>query len=204
MILHNGSCAGAAMSNDGSLIESVTCRVRHARAGDFETVRRHYGLVQQAHVAHMPELFRPMREWDFPFVQFQWFLKGGDNLMLLAEVEGEPVGSLLAALDRAGDQHHFLPARNVTIWSVFTEPVMRRRGIARSLMSATAEWADAKDADRIDLSVWPFNEGALALYRKLGFAVARTDMAVKPSDALARSGRGHLPRPHLPKLQARR
>jgi ribosomal protein S18 acetylase RimI-like enzyme len=152
----------------------------------------------------MPELFRPMGEWDFPFVQFQWFLKGGGNLMLIAEVEGQPVGSLLAALDTFGDQLHLRPSRNVTIWSVFTEPAMRRRGIARALISATAEWGDAKDADRIDLSVWPFNTEALALYRKLGFAVARTDMAVKPSDAVARCGRGYLPRPHLPKLLARR
>jgi ribosomal protein S18 acetylase RimI-like enzyme len=191
------------MSNDSSQIESILCNIRHARAGDFETVRRHYGLVQQAHATHMPEVFRPMGEWDFPFVQFQWYLKG-NNLMLIAEVDGRPVGSLLAALDTFGDQLHLLPSRNVTIWSVFTEPAMRRRGIARSLISATAEWADAKDADRIDLSVWPFNDEALLLYRKLGFAVARTDMAIKPSDVLAACGRGHLPRPHLPKLLVRR
>lgn len=177
--------------------------IRHARAGDFETVRRHCGMVQEAHATHMPEVFRPTVEWDFPFAHFEGYLKGHD-LLLIAEVDGKPVGSLLATLGTVGDQFHFLPARCVTIWSVFTEPALRRRGIARALISAAAEWADAKDADRIDLSVWSFNEEALALYRKLGFAVARTDMAIKPSDALARCGRGHLPRPHLPKWLARR
>jgi ribosomal protein S18 acetylase RimI-like enzyme len=190
------------MSNTAVAPDTVHA-VRHARAGDFETVRRHYAMVQEAHATHMPDVFRPMAQWDFPLAHFEWYLKGS-NLLLIAEVDGQPVGSLLATLGTVGDQLHFLPSRIVTIWSVFTEPPLRRRGIARSLVSATAEWADAKDADRVNLSVWSFNEGALALYRKLGFGVARTDMAIKPSDALARCGRGHLPRPHLPKWLARR
>jgi ribosomal protein S18 acetylase RimI-like enzyme len=190
------------MSNT-AVVPDTLHAVRHARADDFETVRRHYGMVQDAHAAHMPGVFRPRLQWDFPFAYFEQYLNG-NNLLLIAEVDGQPVGSLLATLGTVGDQHHFLQRRSATIWYVFTEPAQRRRGIAHSLISAAAEWADAKDAESIDLSVWSFNVEALALYRKLGFALARTDMTIKPSDALARCGRGYLPRPHLPKWLARR
>ena len=190
------------MSNTAVVSDALHV-IRHARTGDFETVRRHYGMVQDAHATRMPEFFRQTAQWDFPFEFFEAYLNG-NNLLLIAERDGQAVGSLLATLGTVGDQLHFLTCRSVTIWYVLAEPALRRRGIARSLISAAAEWADAKDADRIDLSVWSFNAEALALYRKLGFAVARTDMTIKPSDALARCGRGHLPRPHLPKWLARR
>ena len=186
-----------------AVLQDTVHTIRHGRAGDFETVSRHYSMVLNVHATHMPEVFRPMAQWEFSWAHYEWYLRG-NNLLLIAEMDGRPVGSLLAILGTVDDQAHFLPSLTVTIWSVFTEPALRRRGIARSLISATAEWADAKHADRIGLSVWSFNDEALALYRKLGFAVARTDMAIKPSDALARCGRGRCPRPQPPKWPARR
>lgn len=190
------------MSNTAVMPDALPT-IRHARTGDYETVRRHCGMVQEAHATHMPEVFRPTVQWDFPLAHFESYLTG-NNLLLIAERDGQAIGSLLATLGTVADQFHFLPCRSVTIWSVFTEPALRRRGIARALISAAAEWADMKDADRIDLTVWSFNVEALALYRKLGFAVSNTAMMIKPADAVARCGRGHLPRPHLPKWLARR
>ena len=101
---------------------------------------------------------------------------------------------------RAGrPRRGYRPCRTATIWYIVTEPAQRRRGIARTLMGAAAEWAEQKEASRIELSVWSFNDDARALYRKLGFAESHVHMTIKPSDALATCGSGHLPRMRLPK-----
>ncbi len=86
-----------------------------------------------------------------------------------------------------------LPARTLSIRNVATDPAARRRGIARSLIAAAAEWAAEKQAERIDLTVWSFNVAALEMYRRIGFAAAYTGLMVKPSDVIARLGSGRLP-----------
>jgi ribosomal protein S18 acetylase RimI-like enzyme len=171
--------------------------IRFGAATDFEDVRRHWALVQDAHAAHMPDTFRPMEASDLPVEQLYGYL---DNpwLLLIAELEGAIAGSLLASVQAANGQGGYLPARNVHVWHVLTEPQLRRRGVARALIAAAAEWGATQQADRVDLAVWSFNSDALALYRRLGFATAHIGMTIVPSDALARLGGGRLPeRPAL-------
>ena len=180
------------MSDVVAAAEASAPTIRHAGVDDFAAIRRQYALVQDAHAAHMPGMFRPMVEQDFPIEHYLGYLK--DNyLLLIAELEGGAVGSLLASSRQVEGRDGYLPCRNVFIWYVVTEPAMRGRGIARALIGAVAEWAAEKEADRIDLSVWSFNTDALELYRKLGFAHAYTGMMIQPAEVLARCGTGRLP-----------
>lgn len=48
-------------------------------------------------------------------------------------------------------------------------PEHRRRGLARSLMAASGQWAAARGATECVLQVWVGNAPALALYEALGF-----------------------------------
>jgi ribosomal protein S18 acetylase RimI-like enzyme len=45
----------------------------------------------------------------------------------------------------------------------------RGRGIGTALLEAGIEWARLSGAHKMSLEVWPHNEAALSLYRKLGF-----------------------------------
>jgi ribosomal protein S18 acetylase RimI-like enzyme len=166
--------------------------IRFGAATDFADVRRHYALVQDAHAAHMPETFRPMEAWDLSIEHFYGYLRS-PWLLLIAELDGATAGSLLATIQAAAGHGGYLPARSVHVWHVLTEPTLRRRGVARALIAAAAEWGAGQQADRIDLAVWTFNTDALAFYRKLGFATAYTGMTITPSDALARLGGDRLP-----------
>jgi ribosomal protein S18 acetylase RimI-like enzyme len=47
---------------------------------------------------------------------------------------------------------------------------LRREGIGSALMDECLAWCRAKQAHKVTLSVWPHNQGALALYRKYGFS----------------------------------
>jgi len=117
-----------------------------------------------------------------------------DNLLLIAEDNGKPAGSVLASCHQVGPGG-YVPGRSVFIHYVVTEPQMRGHGVATALIAATSEWAAGKEAYRINLVVWRFNSDALALYRKLGFADANVGLAIAPSTALARCGGGRPPKP---------
>lgn len=172
--------------------------IRHATRADFAMIRRHYAAVQDLHATALPDLFRPMAEEDFTVERFQGYLND-DYLLLIAEEDGEPVGSLLASCYTVPASIAYRPGRAAFIWYVMTEPRVRGRGIARALIGAMAEWAADQKADRIDLVVWHFNADALALYSRLGFAAPFTGMTIAPDQALARWGGGRLPkRPELP------
>ena len=53
---------------------------------------------------------------------------------------------------------------------VVAEP-FRRRGVGRRLLDAACEWAHAKGADEVLLTVWEGNRAAEKFYRKMGFGV---------------------------------
>jgi ribosomal protein S18 acetylase RimI-like enzyme len=180
------------MSNDGFPIEPI---IRRAQESDYITVGRHQKMVHAAHAAQMPDRFRPPQRTDFSYLQFRSCLTG-PNLLLIAEFSGQPAGSLLAVIDNVRGDLGFQPTRRVVIWYVVTEAAHRRRGVARALIAAAAEWADKKGAGRIDLSVWACNSEALAAYRALGFTEYCVDMMITPSAAIARWGGGRLPPPN--------
>jgi RimJ/RimL family protein N-acetyltransferase len=45
----------------------------------------------------------------------------------------------------------------------------RRRGIGRALLEAAVDWARARDVRKLELHVFPHNQGAIELYERFGF-----------------------------------
>ena len=45
----------------------------------------------------------------------------------------------------------------------------RRRGIGRALLAAAVEWGREHDVRKLELHVFPYNEGAIKLYEDFGF-----------------------------------
>jgi len=171
--------------------------IRRAEAKDHAVVPRLSNLVHEIHAAQMPDVFLPVAAVEFSIEQFEACLND-QNLLLLAERNGEVVGALHAVLHRTGGETVYVPCQTMLIWYVVTEPSARRRGVARTLIAAAAEWAAENDAARIELAVWSFNAEALALYRALGFTPVYTGMTIKPSEVLARHGTGRLPERPVP------
>lgn len=50
-------------------------------------------------------------------------------------------------------------------------PAFRRMGIAKALLDAIEEYAVEKGISRIDLTVWDFNEDAIAFYKASGYNI---------------------------------
>jgi ribosomal protein S18 acetylase RimI-like enzyme len=90
--------------------------------------------------------------------RFRQVILEGDPLFVLEE-EGGIVGALGL---------HGTEASGVSALGMWVRPEHRGRGGGRMLMEAALA-ARPDDVHKIELEVWPDNEAAIALYRKLGF-----------------------------------
>lgn len=95
---------------------------------------------------------------------------GKTDLALAAELNGDVVGT--AGLHPAGAH---LRRRHVLMLGISVAPQAQRKGVGSALMAAMCDYADRwSGALRIELNVYTDNLGAIALYRKFGFAVEGT------------------------------
>jgi GNAT superfamily N-acetyltransferase len=140
-------------------------RVRSGTVEDIPAISRHRrGMMLEMGLA-TPEqcaLYDP---------EFRVFLHrelaGGNFKSFLAETEaGEVVaGGAVFIIPWPGNPTDRLQQR-VFILNVFTEPEFRRRGIARTLVSAMVDWCRAQGFHSVRLAA---SEAGRPLYQSLGF-----------------------------------
>jgi RimJ/RimL family protein N-acetyltransferase len=83
--------------------------------------------------------------------------------VFVAEVPTGVVGRLSVARDGNPYSHH------VAELGLMVAAGERRRGIGTALMEEAVKWARGSGVTKLELHVFPHNEPAIALYRKLGF-----------------------------------
>ena len=84
--------------------------------------------------------------------------------VFVAEDDGVVVGRLSVARD----QH---PAsRHVADLGLMVAASHRRRGVGTALLEAAVDWARRAGVRKLELHVFPWNKGAIALYDRFGFA----------------------------------
>lgn len=100
----------------------------------------------------------------------------GDERRNLRGVRRDPNVAVFVAEIPAGIAGRLSIARNQRPYSHHVAEVglmvasnHRRRGIGSALMEEAFEWARASGITKVELEVFPHNEPAIALYRKLGF-----------------------------------
>jgi ribosomal protein S18 acetylase RimI-like enzyme len=98
-----------------------------------------------------------------------------NHLALLAEEDGEPVGTVYANL--ASPHFGF-------VFGLYTRPVARRRGVGRALMREIAAILRAEGRAHVLLSVDTPNEDARVFYERLGFADAARMLRADVDDLL--------------------
>jgi [ribosomal protein S18]-alanine N-acetyltransferase len=89
-----------------------------------------------------------------------------DAALLVAELDGRVIGWTIV---------DFVDAATVTLGMGVAE-AWRRRGVGSALMASAIDWATAKHAEQMRLEVFPHNDAAIALYRRLGFRVEETQV----------------------------
>lgn len=84
-------------------------------------------------------------------------------LVLVAEDEHGIVGRLSIARDRSPLSRH------IAEFGLMVAARARRQGVASAMIAEAIEWARGLGIARLELTVFPHNAPAIALYRKLGF-----------------------------------
>jgi RimJ/RimL family protein N-acetyltransferase len=83
--------------------------------------------------------------------------------VFVAETPAGLVGRLSIARDNGPQSHH------VAELGLMVAGSERRRGIGTALIEEAVTWARGSGVTKLELHVFPHNEPAIALYRKLGF-----------------------------------
>jgi putative acetyltransferase len=134
--------------------------IRHARPRDARSFLDAYrGVVDEMRyirteaVTHSHRLFRKRfrRSWH------------EDAAHLLALDDDRVVGSISIRRDDHPVTHH------VATLDMLVVSTHRRRGVGSALLEEALRWARSYGVERIELSVYPNNDAAIALYRRFGF-----------------------------------
>jgi RimJ/RimL family protein N-acetyltransferase len=134
----------------------TTFQVRRARPEDADAILRLFEAIagERRHILTEPPIDRKDRR--------QRFLEGlqsDDAHRFVAEVGGEIVGDL--AVFRRGMGPATIGMGVAAAW--------RGQGVGTALMQACVDWALEEGVHKLSLEVFPWNEAAIALYRKFGF-----------------------------------
>jgi RimJ/RimL family protein N-acetyltransferase len=88
-----------------------------------------------------------------------------DAAVFVAEADGQ--AGIVGRLSLGRDPH---PAsRHVADLGLMVAADYRRRGVGRALLEQAVDWARDTGVRKLELHVFPHNEGALALYEGFGF-----------------------------------
>lgn len=127
------------------------------------------------HQQAVPEFFRSTNTPP-PTKQFITELLESGGALFFAQDQDSMVGFLTVRVQRTPDEPYVSPGRQAIVDNLGVRADWRRQGIGRKLMEAAHEWARQHGASRVQLSVWEFNAGAIALYESLGYETFSRNM----------------------------
>ena len=132
-------------------------RVRAARGDDVDGVLALFEAVaaERRYILSEPPIDRERRARNF-----RETVGSEDAQVFIAEAGGDVVGEL-TVFGRTSTGPAMIGMGVAAAW--------RGQGVGTALMEACVEWARERGVHKLSLEVFPWNEAAIALYRKFGF-----------------------------------
>lgn len=118
----------------------------------------------------------PQYQKEVAFTAAQWRRRLRNHTQFVALVDERSVGLIAAQLENP---------ESVYLYSLWLDPAVRGRGLARPLVAAAVDWARDQRVKAVRLRVASGNVAARAVYESLGFATVTPVVAVKSSDEVA-------------------
>lgn len=112
-----------------------------------------------------------------PWINLDWAREEGSehftrhittdsSLVMVADLDDRIVGYLVGYVAGSGSLR---PIRVGTLESMFVSSDVRSRGIGRRLAEAFLEWCRTQRVQRISVTAYASNDGAIRFYRRMGF-----------------------------------
>lgn len=92
-------------------------------------------------------------------------IQNPDSCVLIAELEGRPVGMLIGRMDEPSPWRK-IGERLAELEMFCVEPGIRGRGLGRGLLDAFAAWAKERKAERLWVRVSAGNADAIRFYKR--------------------------------------
>ncbi len=155
--------------------------IRLACLEDYTAFGRLYLEINDLHAAAHPNLFAPTRTPPHDEEDFHFMLSDPNQAVFIAEVEDEAAGFVNVILRDAPLLDILVRRRFAVVDSIGVNARFRRQGIGEALMQRAAHWATEKGAASIELTVYEFNQSAIAFYEALGYTPLSRKLS-KPLD----------------------
>jgi GNAT superfamily N-acetyltransferase len=109
------------------------------------------------------------------YYDLEMFITSPDAELLVAELDGELVGSGYARIKQS-EKVYFDFDRFAYLGFMYVSPQHRGKGINKLIIDRLKEWAKTKGLTELRLQVYAGNEGAVRAYEKVGFGKHMVEM----------------------------
>ncbi len=143
--------------------------IREARREDYNGL---CAVIKELDAMHADAIPRFFRHFEGAARSPEWFadaLDNPDSLLLVAEREGAIIGFLWGLVRSSPDTPMHVPRRWLLVDMLGVAETYRGQGIGRALMEHAHDWARRQGIAEVELSVYEFNQGAMAFYAELGY-----------------------------------
>jgi GNAT superfamily N-acetyltransferase len=144
-------------------MSSLQFNVREAVLEDLSILKK----FEQSLIAFERPFAPNLREGAILYYDIGDLIVRKDALLLVAEINGEVVGSGYALLKKAAPYKK--PEKYTYLGFMHVIPQKRGKGIIGNIIDGLVKWSHEKNIYEIQLDVYAENESAIRAYKKLGF-----------------------------------
>lgn len=143
--------------------------IRRATVEDATLVATLNLAVHEVHVAARPDRFKPLAVTDEFVALTRERLEDENTHIFIGEVDGVAAAYALVMHYLRPEDAFSYAVNLVYIDAMSVNPEHRSKGYGEQLMNHIVEFARSVGAQRVILSVWDFNQRAIAFYERCGF-----------------------------------
>lgn len=151
-------------------------QIRRAAVDDAGLLARLNVPVQQTHAEARPDFFKQPAVTDELIADYRNRLSDERTFAFIGELDGEPVGYILAQLSVHAENPYAYATRVMHVDQMSVNPEQRGRGYGDTLMCHIFDLAKSMGINKVTLSVWTFNQRAISFYERHGFTARNVRM----------------------------
>jgi len=144
--------------------------IRRATLGDLEKL---YKFEQGVIEAERP-YDSTLKKDEIHYYDLEEMINASHIELLVAEVEGEIIGSGYARVEKA--KHYLKHDTHAYLGFMYVLPEHRGKGINKKIIAALKNWAYSQNISELRLDVYFNNISAIKAYEKIGFSKHMIEM----------------------------
>jgi diamine N-acetyltransferase len=155
----------------------MTPTIRLITLDDFDALTTLLDEIHDFHAAGAPTVFKHAEAPVLPREQIAEKITQSDQLYLAAMEGSRMVGFLWGQMYERTETHIHRQRKLMIVDTLGVAETHRGTGVGRALMQAAEQWGVKNGAREAFLTVWDFNESAIAFYERLGYNTEQRRMS---------------------------